>query len=265
MIGRMPTTVEIEGFSGPFDLLVRLIERRELDLLAISLAAVTEQYLEQLAALQLRDPEHLSAFLVVAAKLVLIKSALLLPSTRRPSVAEDPEVSPTVLARRLQIYRAYREAASWLAAREEEGLRSYPRPVVADCPVAPAPFVPLDPALLREAYRRAQSRPKAEPEVESLPAESRLSVAEALELLRNALEQYRRICFGDLVPPGESRQRYVAMFLAILEAVRGGLVNVEQPEPFGEILISPREVAPAPASPDRLARVEAGSMQTDSD
>ena len=75
MIGIVHPSVDVEGFSGPFDLLARLIERRELDVMAISLAAVTDQYLEHLSAARQRDPEHLSAFLVVAAKLVLAAGA----------------------------------------------------------------------------------------------------------------------------------------------------------------------------------------------
>ncbi|HEX5414552.1 MAG TPA: segregation/condensation protein A, partial [Chloroflexota bacterium] len=86
--------VEVEGFSGPFDLLLRLVERRELDLLTISLAEVAEQYLDRLAEANLRDPEHLSAFLIVAAKLLLIKSSLVLPASPRPA-PDEPATDPT--------------------------------------------------------------------------------------------------------------------------------------------------------------------------
>lgn len=242
MIGRLPATVAIDGFSGPFDLLVRLIERRELDLLTISLAVVTEQYLEHLAELRLRDPEHLSAFLVVAAKLLLIKSTLLLPSPPRPSAGDETTIDPTDLTRRLQTYRAYREAAQWLAARDEAGLRSHPRPPVPYRPVAVRRPPPLDPSLLREAFERARRRPKEEPEATPLPTDTRLSVSEAFALLRRALDQRHRLRFGDLVEPGDARDRYVALFLAVLEAVRLGLVAVEQPQHFGEIEIVPRPV-----------------------
>ncbi len=238
MIAANHPTVQVDGFTGPFDLLVRLIERRELDVLTISLAAVTEQYLEHLATLQLRDPEHLSAFLVVAAKLLLIKSSLLLPTPARQASGDESSPDPTDLTERLREYQKFRRASQWLAIREGKGLRSYARPPTPYRPVHPAPRERLDPRLLRDAMIRVVRRRAAEsPSIEIEP-ERRLSVAEALGILEAALREAPIIRFSELVGDGAPRQRYVAIFLAVLEAVRQGLVRATQDGPFGEISLT---------------------------
>jgi segregation and condensation protein A len=238
MIATSHPTVQVEGFTGPFDLLVRLIERRELDVLTISLAAVTEQYLEHLATLQRRDPEHLSAFLVVAAKLLLIKSSLLLPSADRTAAGSEPAPDPTDLTERLREYQKFRRASQWLSTREDAGLRSYARPPAPYRAVHPPRRERLDPYLLREAMLRALSRPKSEPSPVEIEQESRLSVTEALAILEAALREASIVQFSTLVGERAARQRHVAIFLAILEAVRQGLVRASQDRPFGEISLS---------------------------
>lgn len=238
MIAASHPTVQVDGFIGPFDLLVRLIERRELDVLTISLATVTEQYLEHLATLQLRDPEHLSAFLVVAAKLLLIKSSLLLPTPARQTTGDEPTPDPTDLTERLREYQKYRHASQWLAAREDDGLRSYARPPVPYRPVHPPTREALEPGLLRDAMKRVLTRQRAEPAPVEIESEPRLSAAEAFAILEAALRELTTIRFSDLVGEGATRQRRVALFLAILEAIRQGLVRATQDQPFGEISIS---------------------------
>jgi segregation and condensation protein A len=232
--------VAVDGFTGPFDLLVRLIERRELNLLAISLAEVTDQYLASLTEANLRDPEHLSSFLVVAAKLLLIKSTLLLPARERPRVSEDETPDPTDLTERLRVYAAFRSVAEALGRRYDAGLRSYPHVPVSYRQSEDRPKAVLDPTLLAEAYRRALSRPKHESATAPLLAETRLSVAEALALVRDALVRFQRVQLGDLIGDDSSRQRYVAVFLAILELARLEVASVQQTERFGAITVTSR-------------------------
>ena len=227
--------VAVDGFTGPFDLLLRLVERRELNLLAISLAEVAEQYLDGLEAANLRDPEHLTAFLIVAAKLLLIKSSLVLPTAPRPA-AEEPPVDPTDLTERLRIYQQFQKAAGWLGDRDEANLRSYPR---APQPYRPPerPPEPLSPLLLRDALLAALRRPKP-PIAEPVQVESRLSVAEVVVSLRALLASDKPIALSDLVASSPSPQRYVATFLAILEVVRLGLASASQDQRFGEIVLA---------------------------
>ena len=104
--------VALPVFEGPLDLLLHLIERQELDITAISLAQVTNQYLEYLAGASERDPDNLADFLVVAAKLLLIKSRVLLPQPPAPPAAEEEDLGDD-LVRQLVEYKRFKEAARW--------------------------------------------------------------------------------------------------------------------------------------------------------
>lgn len=229
-------TVEVEGFSGPFDLLLGLIERGKLDVLAISLAAVADQYLDRLTRLQLRDPEHLSAFLVVAAKLLLIKSTLLLPTRPRNADAASEAEDPTDLTERLREYQRYRAAAGTLDRRLDAALRSYPHAPPVYRPGKPLAPERLDPGLLPEAYRRAARRGSQAPAPAPL-AVAPYSVADALAAIRDGFARESTLRFADLLTPAADRSRAIATFLAILELVRLGGATVAQEERFGEIVV----------------------------
>ncbi len=244
MIPNSQPTVEIEGFSGPFDLLVRLIERRELDVATISLAAVTEQYLDHLVLVQQRDPEHLSAFLVVATKLLLIKSMLLLPVQPRPASNVETELDPTDLAEHLRIYQVFRQVSQWLSERDASGLHCYPALPRPYQPAATQSLPSLDPLEIRSAYLRAvtRSNKKKEPAPSPLTTEPRVSVAEMFAALEAALDQSSQVLLSELIGTHAPRQRYVAAFLAMLEAVRLGKVRASQEAQFGEIALVRVEV-----------------------
>src|SRR4030065_2495201 len=116
--------------EGPLDLLLQLIERAELDITKLALAQVTDQYLEHLRKLSVRNlseraAEEVSAFLVIAARLLQIKSEALLP---RPPAREPGEEDPgEALARQLQVYKKFKEIAAFLEQRQEAGLSTYLR------------------------------------------------------------------------------------------------------------------------------------------
>src|SRR5215470_4597333 len=102
-------TVQLPSFEGPLDLLLRLIEREELDITTIALAQVADEYLAQVRAVEARDPAALSAFLVMAAKLLLIKSRALLPrANAAPAAADEPADEGEELARQLREYQRYK-------------------------------------------------------------------------------------------------------------------------------------------------------------
>src|SRR5436853_6749422 len=124
--------VRLEVFEGPLDLLLKLIERRQLEISKVSLAEVAEGFLVYLDAHPDMPPGPLASFVWVASKLLWIKSQALLP---KPPVArtEDDEEDPgDELVRRLEAYKRVQEAAQWLRERETHGLRSYERPAPLD-------------------------------------------------------------------------------------------------------------------------------------
>src|SRR6476661_10353559 len=120
--------VHLEVFEGPLELLLRLIERKQLEISKVSLAMVAESFLEYLDRHPDMLPGPMASFVWVASKLLWIKSQSLLP--RPPTArAEDEEEDPgDELVRRLEAYKRVQEAARWLRERETQGLRSYERP-----------------------------------------------------------------------------------------------------------------------------------------
>src|SRR5512137_1534021 len=126
--------VDLPLFQGPLDLLLHLIEQEELDITKVALAQVTDQYLAYLAVLQEVEAEFLTDFLVIAAKLLLIKSQALLPKPPASLAAGEEEDLGEQLARQLLAYKRYKEAAQTLRQREDAGLRTFVR-------VAPPPKI----------------------------------------------------------------------------------------------------------------------------
>src|SRR5947209_11291136 len=124
--------VRLDVFEGPLDLLLKLIERKQLDISKVALAEVTDAFLRYLEAHPGMPPAPMASFVWVASKLILIKSQVLLP---RPPLlrSDDEEEDPgDELVRRLEAYKQVKDAAKWLRAREAAGLRSYERPALLD-------------------------------------------------------------------------------------------------------------------------------------
>ena len=237
--------VSLPAYEGPLDLLLHMIEVRELDVSLISLMAVTDQYLKTLNALEEIEPGALADFLVVASRLLYIKSYNLLPKPR-PPVEDEEEASGDALLRQLLEYRRFKQVASSLRAREEAGLRVYVR-------TAPKPDIErrldmsnLDLEALQRALRKVLQRIPVEPplpRVKTYP----ITVAEQLENVRVYLRtafaaerlNRRGVSFEGLLSRSATRIEVVVTFLAVLELVKLREVEVVQDETFGEILLLP--------------------------
>lgn len=237
-----PFQLHLPGFDGPLDLLLQLIERRDLDITAISLAQVADLYMGYVRSLQAIDPDDLADFIAVAAKLLLIKSTVLLPSPARAAEGVGGD-DPTDLTARLREYQRFKEAALALQEREDRGLRSYPRLV----PLAP-PQIPLKresgvPADLLKALERL-AREALQRMPQETVARAQFSIGEKIDLLRARARRGERVSFLDLLA-GRSRAEAVATFLALLELLRLGEIEAQQDARFGDILVAPSR-APAP-------------------
>ena len=228
-------TVHLPVFAGPLDLLLQLIERRELDITTVSLAQVADLYLSYVRSLEAIDPYDLADFIAVAAKLLLIKSTVLLPRQERPPEAE-PEDDPTDLTARLREYQAFKQAASSLREREEQGLRSYPRLVPLAPPPAPLKKEAGVPGDLLKALERL-----AKLAIQRLPEETvhrePFSISTKMELLRARTRAGERVSFLSLLS-GCGRAEAVATFLAILELFRLGEVEAVQDTRFADIVLT---------------------------
>jgi segregation and condensation protein A len=245
--------IQLPTFEGPLDLLLRLIEREELDVTTVALARVTDQYLERLAELEQRQPRDLADFLVVAAKLVLIKSAALLPSPSRSDSQQEAEDVGQDLVHRLQIYKRFKEIAGLLHAREESGLHTYVR-------LAPSPRRAPEPDLsqvsLQDLFSLAQEAFELVPgpPVDGVVAPVTVTVKEQIEHIELELTRTPQVVFRCLLSRAATRIEVVVTLLAVLELIKQDRISVRQDAIFGEIVIQkpppPRDDASAePTTP----------------
>ncbi|MER3544305.1 MAG: hypothetical protein C4311_06790 [Chloroflexota bacterium] len=230
--------VQLPVFEGPLDLLLYLIERQELDITQVSLARVTDQYLEYLQRMEERRAGELAEFLVIAAKLLLIKSRALLPQPPPPPEPGEEDVGKE-LVRQLAAYKRFKEVAAALRQREEEGWRSFVR-------LAPPKIEPplelhlaLDElvALVRQALA---IEPETPPVGRVGPPPQRISLEERLVAVEAAVTQAGRLTFRALLSEAASRLEIIVTLLAVLELLKRQRIRVEQASLFGEIWISPQ-------------------------
>lgn len=228
--------VQLPVFEGPLDLLLQLIEREQLDITKVALAQVTDQYLQHLEQLQARRIEDLAQFLVIAAKLLQIKSEALLP--RPPDRQPDEEDPGESLAQQLIQYRRFKQAAATLGNREQAGLRSFlriakPAPVQGELDLG---GLGLD--ALRAAMLEALAGMPGGPDLESAAEPPRILIRDKIQQLRAALEQQDQLSFLELMRRAETRLDVVVSFLALLELVKSHRVRATQERPFADILLS---------------------------
>jgi len=226
-------TVHLPLFEGPLDLLLQLIEREELDITKVSLAQVTDQFLAYIKILEDLNIGDLADFVVVAARLLLVKSEALLPrpAERRPD-EEDPGDE---LARQLLAYKRYKEIAGALHEREEAGLRAYLR--LAPPPKVEARLDPrgLTPLALLDALRRALAVAPDKPALGTVVAPPKVTIRDQIHLIARALRASPRLSFQKLLENATSRMEVLVTFLAVLELIKRRKIEARQERLFGEI------------------------------
>lgn len=233
-------SLDVEGFSGPFDLLLRLLARRELDVVALSLSAVTDEFISYVQGLDGRGQlEKSSEFIWVAATLLDIKIAELLP---RGEVVDPEDVAALeardLLFARLLQYRAFKEVSAWFSRRLTDEARRHARTVAVDVRhYIPTPQVRLgvDPGGFA-AIALAALTPRPEPEIGLAHLHSpRVSIREQAGIVVARLRRRGQASFGDLVADAATRAEVVARFLAVLELYRSRAVAFEQVAPLGAL------------------------------
>jgi segregation and condensation protein A len=235
--------IRLPVFEGPLDLLLHLIEREELDITTVALAQVTDQYLAYLAQLERQQVKELADFLVVAAKLLLIKSRALLP--RPPALPSEAEDVGEELVHQLQIYRRFKEIASLLHERAEQGLHGYVR-------IAPLPH--LEPHLdmgdvtlqdLLAAVAEALDATPTPP-VGEIVAPIAVTIAEQIIHIEEQLARRRQIRFREVLSEATTRAEIIVTLLALLELIKQDRATVRQERLFGEIIIERQVSAEVP-------------------
>lgn len=238
--------VEIDDFDGPLDLLDRLLVRHRMPIDRISITAITDQYLAVLRAAERCDMGLASEFLLLAATLIRLKSAALLPSSDE---TEEAEEAGDELVFRLLRYRRCRMLAAQLETRHARYGGCYYKPpetatrlgleVATECP--PLSRDRFDAAAAAVALRNGERFRDLQQEVERILSRDRARVGDKIEALTAELVRRPRFFFYELFPPGAPRPERVAGFLALLELMRSNRVKVTQHGVFAPILIERKE------------------------
>jgi segregation and condensation protein A len=240
--GRPRFRVRLDNFEGPFDLLLQLISQHELDVTEVALSQVTDDFIAHIRQLgPAWDLDETTQFLVVAATLLDLKAARLLPSGE----VEDEEDLALLEARdllfaRVLQYRAYKQVAALFAELEAGALRRYPRSVSLEeryNDLLPEVMLGVDAKAFAE-IAAAVFRPKPPPTV-SLDHlhTTRVSVREQAAVLRVRLAERKEATFAELIADCENTMLVVGRFLALLELYRETVVQFDQPEPLGELRV----------------------------
>lgn len=233
--------VDLPAFQGPLDLLLNLIEQEELDITKISLARVTNQYLSRLEIIKQTDPDDLTDFLVIAAKLILIKSEVLLPRPP-PILAEDDEEDVgDELARQLLIYKHFKEVAAQLRQIEDQHRRSF---------VRVAPKIKIEPKLLAgegnllqllQAARNALAIKAQDPVVDEVVSPVAVTIGQQMVNIWKEVASGQPASFTRLLAHSSNKIEVIVTLLAVLELIKRRMVTVSQTNHFGDIFIHKRE------------------------
>jgi segregation and condensation protein A len=227
--------LDLDAFEGPFDLLLALVLKEELNLRDVDLAGIVTAFLERLAERDELDLEACGEFLVLIAALLELKARALFPDEEAELAELDPEEAAEELARRLAEYRRAKEAAAWLHERlEAEGDRFFRLGPAPLAPKVEPPLAPQDPAMLAQVLRLLAQDP---PEVSVSHMALRFPpVSQFLERFRAVLRRRTRFDFETEVAE-MTRLEQASAFLALLELRRAGELAIDQAAPFAPIRV----------------------------
>lgn len=251
----MSYRVQIDAYQGPFDLLLQLVSRQKVDIGAISVSQIADQYLQEVERMKELDLDVASDFLVVAATLLQIKAASLVPKEQRVDIDLDdeefadltPEETRDVLVARLVNYKKFKNAAAALGTRMEAESRMHPRQAGIE-----EQFVGLMPDYLEGvtlhglavicadiAARRETFLLEAE-HIAAVP----ISMERHVEGIYRTMRNRKSRTFAELVGEEPTAEIVVVTFLAVLELYKRGAISITQDETFGEMSFEMEPDAP---------------------
>jgi segregation and condensation protein A len=238
--------LDLDAFEGPFDLLLTLVLKEEIDLAEVDVAGIVLRFVERLAEREELDLEACGEFLVLVAALLELKARGLFPDEQAELADLEPEEAAKELARRLAEYRRMKDAAAWLSERLAGERDRFFR--LGPAPLAPQPerrLAPQDPEQLASVLRLLAAPP---PALSLAHMELRFPpVAQFLERFRAVLRR-RSVFDFDQELAGTSRAEQAVAFLALLELRRANEITISQAAPFAPIRIAAAEQETAPAN-----------------
>ncbi len=226
--------IKTAQFEGPLDLLLQLIEQQELDISTVALANVTEQFLAFVKNIQQKNPLNLADFLVIAAKLLVIKSKALLPTL---DLGVEEEETAFDLTQQLLTYKKYKEAAKFLKKLDARRQQSWSREADFSDLVT---FLP-DPEVTVNTLAQSLQQVAVElKEIVRLPEQVMqevVSISEKINHIQKLIGTTIETSLSSLIKEAKSKTEVIVTFLALLELTKQRIVTLEQNELFQDITI----------------------------
>lgn len=229
----MVSAVTLEQFQGPLDLLLQLIEEEKMAITEISLSTVTEQFLSYLKTLDEENAEELADFLVIASRLVYLKSKHLLPYLYGPEEDEGPSLED-----QLKLYKKYADASGWVLERWSSEGMAYGR---LEPLRAPTGFIlPLNGHSedLHQAFVQLLSRLKPIAALPKVSIDHSVSVKDKVASIFLAFKKIKQLSFAHILGSAANRTEVIVSFLAVLELIKDQKVSVHQSASFADMVIN---------------------------
>lgn len=223
--------IKTEKFSGPLDLLLQLIEEQKLEITEISLAQVTDQYIKHLESMQDHDPEELADFLVIAGRLLLLKSKALLPYLETEEELDD-------LESQLKMYKEFVEASKKIEEMLLSPQFSFSRtkpPVKTEIEFAPPQNLKI--IDMKQVFLGVLKRLDPLVKLPKQMVEKTVSLQQKIFELKDFITKQKKIGFKNLISSAQNRTEVIVHFLAILELLKQRHLKVKQSKTFDDILI----------------------------
>ena len=238
--------IKTEQFEGPLDLLLQLIEEQQLDISTLALAKVTEQFLAYVRSLPAeasgeggeKNPLHLASFLMVASKLLVIKSKSLLPTL---DLGVDEEEAAFDLTEQLLTYKKYKEVTKYLKRLDSRRRQSWTREVDFSDRVSFVPDPDITVGTLTQSLKTLAAELK---EIIRLPQQVMkevISISDKITHIQKLISEKVETSLSSLLKEAKSKTEVIVTFLALLELTKQKILVLEQSEMFADIMIKKRE------------------------
>ncbi len=226
--------IRLHQFEGPLDLLLSLIEQRQLDITTIALAEVTEQFLQYLKQLEHIDPTSLADYLAIAAKLLVIKSKAILPTLELEPEEEDAGFD---LEAKLLLYKQFKEVAKFLKTLDNKRKQSFTRSSTFEEKISFYPDPSVTSKQLHNAILKVLNELK---ELDSLPKaklKEAISIQEKIDHLQLHLSSQVETKLSDLINKAKNKDEIIVTFLALLELIKQKIFVADQETLFADVVI----------------------------
>jgi segregation and condensation protein A len=224
--------ISLEQFEGPLDLLLQLIEKQKLQITEISLAKITDQYLDYIDSSENIASEEVADFLLIASKLIYLKSKYLLPSLEL-----ETDLEADNLEKQLKIYRQYYEASKDIQSLWNRKQHAYIRNAAYKF-AKPTGFTPppnIDQKIMAEIFQITLNKIKRVVNLPKIVMAKAISIGEKITHIKDMIKNSSKLKFSQLIKEKKNKTEAIINFLALLELVKQQEVKVAQDKLFSDV------------------------------